>query len=199
MQKTYCMRPVFSAASFFFPSPTYPEAELLDGESTRPSESTCLVSAHTQRRSQACSLGLGSCLGLEPGMGRDAEPVFDRRACPAAQLSAGGVGPAPGMGRGRAAPFPTNVVVRRHHVRRSTPVLMVQVREPVWRALHRPGIWVPSNLISSACLHWSCSCYPLCRESPSLQFRPHARWSAAGLPDAPLTSLGVESRRERLK
>lgn len=63
-----CMRSVFSAASFFRLSPMYTEAELLDGESTRPSENMCLVSGHTERCSQACSLGPGLCFGLETAM-----------------------------------------------------------------------------------------------------------------------------------
>lgn len=103
------------------------------------------------------------------------------------------------MGRSCAASLSTNVVVCSHHVHRSPQILVVQVREPVWQVLRGPGIWVPFNLISTACLHWSCACYPLCRETPSSQLCHCAGQSAAGLPDAPLTSLGAESRQEQLK
>lgn len=95
------------------------------------------------------------CVWSQP-WGRDPQPVFDCRACPATQLSAAGVGPASGMGCSRASSLSTNIVVCSHRVHRNPQILVVQVREPVWQVLHSPGIWVPSNLISTACPHWSC-------------------------------------------
>lgn len=35
----------------------------------------------------------------------------------------------------------------------SPQILEVQMREPVWQVFHSPGIWIPSNLISSVCLY----------------------------------------------
>lgn len=57
----------------------------------RTSESTCLASAHTQKHSQACSqacvrVGVWSQLP-----GRDGQPAFGLRACPAPQLCAAAV------------------------------------------------------------------------------------------------------------
>lgn len=103
------------------------------------------------------------------------------------------------MERGHTASLSKNVVVCGHRVHRSPQILVVEVREPVWQVLHGPGIWVPSNLISTSCLHWSCGCYPFCRDSPSLQLCHRAGQSAAGLPNAPLTSLGVDSCQEQPK
>lgn len=70
------------------------------------------------------------------------------------------------------------------------------MREPVWQVFHGPQIWIPSNLISPVCLHWSFSCYPLWRVS----FLPIcAGQPAVTLLNASLTFLGVEPLQEQLK
>lgn len=73
----------------------------------------------------------------------------------------------------------------------SPQILEVQVREPVWQVFHGPGTWIPSNLISSVFLHWSFSCYPLCRVS-FLPICACAGQPAVRLPSASLTFLGVK-------
>lgn len=79
----------------------------------------------------------------------------------------------------------------------SPQILEVQMREPVWQVFHGPGIWVPSNVISPVCLHWSFSCYPLCRV-PFLPICVCTGQPAVRLPSASLTSLGVEPLQEQL-
>lgn len=65
------------------------------------------------------------------------------------------------------------------------------MREPAWQVFHCPGTWIPSNLISPVSLHWSFSCYPLCRVS-FLPICDCAGQPAVRLPSASLTFLGAE-------
>lgn len=97
---------------------------------------------------------------------------------------------------GRGLRFPQTLWCADTIFMESPRILIVQMREPVWQVFHGPEIWIPSNLISPVCLHWSFSCYPLWRVSflPICAGQPAVR-----LPNASLTFLGVEPLQEQLK